>query len=343
MANLPLDHQQEIVEFLDKIYQTVNIEDTIKYLGNYPIFNLLIERNYTGFEEVIWFQENIPRITAEMENIPRKKNLYIKGLFQSIKSKCEVKRLGDIVEIKFGTRITKSNNEVDKNTDNAYPVYGGGDITFYTDNFNRDGETLILSRFGVSPKCVRIITGKIFLNDSGMSLHIKNNECLDKYFKYFIFYNQSNIFNNYASGNAQKNMETSKLLDNFTIPIPPLKIQQEIIHKIEQLNDVSSHYKQYAKTLQIELDNIMETIKNMTNLNKLYKDNTVIIKANRFSIDSDESVDELTDNMMEIIKKKSLATIEKDNSINELTDKLNDIINNKSTKTKNNNKTVIEI
>jgi len=110
----------------------------------------------------------------------------------------------------------------------------------------------------------------------------------------------------------------------FTIPIPPLNIQQEIINKIEQLNEISSHYKQYANTLQIELDNIMETIKNMTNLNKL-KDNTISIKANRFLINSDESVDNLTDNMMEIIKKKSK------NSIDELIDKLNDIINYKST------------
>ena len=58
----------------------------------------------------------------------------------------------------------------------------------------------------------------------------------------------------------------------------------------------------------------METIKNMTNLNKL-KDNTsdtISMKSNRFSIDSDNSIDDLTDNMMEIIKKKLLAT--KDNN-----------------------------
>ena len=134
-------------------------------------------------------------------------------------------------------------------------------------------------------------------------------------------------------------------------------MQQEIIHKIEQLNEISSHYKQYAKTLQIELDNIMETIKNMTNLNKLYKDNTVSVKSNRFSIDSDISVDNLTDNMIEIIKKKSLFRLtlprgqrrqEKDNSIDELTDKLNDVINNdnyyRSSKVNHlDDKTVIEI
>ena len=54
-------------------------------------------------------------------------------------------------------------------------------------------------------------------------------------------------------------------IQNLEIPIPPLNIQEQIIHKIAQLNDQSSHYNVYAQILQKEIDMISDTIKNMTN------------------------------------------------------------------------------
>ena len=44
------------------------------------------------------------------------------------------------------------------------------------DKFNREGKNLIISRFGVSEKCVRIIDDKFWLNDSGMTIHTKNDK-----------------------------------------------------------------------------------------------------------------------------------------------------------------------
>ncbi len=41
--------------------------------------------------------------------------------------------------------------------------------------YNREGLNIIISRFGVSENCVRIINDKIWLNDSGMTLHVNNN------------------------------------------------------------------------------------------------------------------------------------------------------------------------
>ncbi|MEM3858282.1 MAG: N-6 DNA methylase, partial [Candidatus Micrarchaeaceae archaeon] len=75
-------------------------------------------------------------------------------------------KIQDVCKILFGHRVTKKDTK-----NHIYPLYGGGDISYYTDNYNRDGKTLIISRFGVSKKCVRIVEGKIWLNDSGLSLH----------------------------------------------------------------------------------------------------------------------------------------------------------------------------
>lgn len=299
IPNLSLAHQEEIVNFLDEIYQTAKIEDTIKHLKDKPIFNLLIAKNYDGFRDIIFFQENIPKLIFELENIPRKKNLQIQSIFQSYKPQCEIKKLGDIVEIQFGTRITKGKNEVNKTDPKAHPVYGGGDISFYTNEYNRNGETIIISRFGVSPKCVRVVNGKFFLNDSGMSINILNNKETSKnYIKYYLLYFQQNIFNNYASGNAQKNMETEKLKREFKIPVPPLEVQEEIIKRIEALEQESSHYNQYAKMLETELNNIMEIINNMTisdnqdNTNESINDNLDDSISESISESINDNVDE---------------------------------------------------
>ena len=64
------------------------------------------------------------------------------------------------------TRIVKKNS-----VGTQYPVYGGGDETFRTDQYNREDQ-LIISRFGMSEKCVRFVNGKFYLNDSGMSLNL---------------------------------------------------------------------------------------------------------------------------------------------------------------------------
>ena len=38
-------------------------------------------------------------------------------------------------------------------------------------------------------------------------------------------------------------------IQNLKIPIPPLNIQEQIIHKIAQLNEQFSHYNVYAQIL----------------------------------------------------------------------------------------------
>ena len=146
-------------------------------------------------------------------------------------------KLGDVININFGTRITKSKDGINENTESSiYPVYGGGGITFYTDKKNRSGETIVISRFGVSPKCVRIIKGDIFLNDSGMSIDIKHEEKYNiKFVKYILFFNQQQIYDKYAQGTGQKNMMTGKLLEEFYIPQLSTIHQEEIVTLLDRI------------------------------------------------------------------------------------------------------------
>jgi type I restriction-modification system DNA methylase subunit len=254
IPNLTPQHQQEIVEFLDEIYKTNSINDTVKYMKDYPIFNLLIDKNYSGFKQVIWFQENIPRLMAEMENIPKKKNYYIQAMFNTVMAKGgEMKRLGDIVELKCGKSISKANL-----IEEGFPYFGANGIIGYTDTYLFDGNYILIARNGTIG-AVHIYDGKFYPSDHTFTL--KPNECNINYL--YLYLKNVVIWKDLAVHNGMPGI-TRPILENIQIPIPPLEIQQEIINKIKALDDHTSHYSTYAKTLEQELSNIMETIQNMT-------------------------------------------------------------------------------
>ena len=123
--------------------------------------------------------------------------------------------LDDTCDIILGTRITKK-----ENIEGDMPVYGGGDITFYTNKSNRNENTLIISRYALSKTCVRLIPNKFFLNDSGLSITSKNKE-LQKYINYYLLSdnNQEYIYKNCTSGSIQKNLNMS-IFHKLKIPIP---------------------------------------------------------------------------------------------------------------------------
>ena len=159
------------------------------------------------------------------------RNSFEKNLSLVAKKKIEVAgkypmvKLGDAVIIEYGERIVRKNA-----VGNKYPVYGGGGETFRTANFNRESR-YIISRFGMSPSCVRFVEGKFFLNDSGMTLASSSEKLLQKYLDNFIWSVQDKIYT-FGRGSAQKNIDMVAF-KNFVIPLPPKEIQEKIVAEIE--------------------------------------------------------------------------------------------------------------
>lgn len=145
---------------------------------------------------------------------------------------CQWKNLEDIARIEYGTRITKSENSEIKTDTFKFPVYGGGDITFYTNVSNRpkqnENMTIIISRFAMSEKCVRIKNEKIFLNDSALSLHPININ--HSYLGYMLKFLQKKIYS-FASGQGQKNIQIFNF-QKMRIPVPTNIEDQERIVKL---------------------------------------------------------------------------------------------------------------
>ena len=53
-----------------------------------------------------------------------------------------------------------------------YPVYGGGNVSYYLNKFNRENE-IVIAKDGVSIDCVRYIRNKFFSKSSRMDIKSK--------------------------------------------------------------------------------------------------------------------------------------------------------------------------
>ena len=166
--------------------------------------------------------------------------------------------MGEVCEIEFGTRITKNKDEVKEDVIEKYPVYGGGDITFYTSKYNRENDILIISRFGVSPNCVRCVEGKLWLNDSGMS--IKKYKNINKNYLNNYLLNYQDIIFTYSSGGGQKNMETNKLLRELIIPVPSPEDQGKVVKMIEEIEKKESDYNKSIESIKKLVETIYTNI-----------------------------------------------------------------------------------
>ena len=170
------------------------------------------------------------------------------------KSKCEWRKLGEVAEINYGTRITQK-----ENTSGEYPVYGGGDITFYTNTFNRDGKTCKISRFAASVhNFVMLINDKYYLNDSGFTIKSMAQTLNDDYLAYYVYtsyINNSQIYDRLYRGGGQQNISIDSLL-RMEIPVPSLEIQNETVAELDELGADKDALTRYYKNL----DNHMKLV-----------------------------------------------------------------------------------
>jgi type I restriction enzyme S subunit len=115
-------------------------------------------------------------------------------------------RLDEVCNIEYGTRVTRK-----RDGGSGYPVYGGGGATFEMDTFNRE-DRLVIARFGMSEQCTRVVDGKFFLNDSGITLSPKKGAMVQRFLDYQILRLNNQIYA-LGKGTAQKNLDAGGFRD----------------------------------------------------------------------------------------------------------------------------------
>ena len=248
-------------------------DNTVEKTSNVHFYNLIVERYETdkfariGHKYALIENKNdIFGLTDELASTATLAELLANDCSLNGKeySKKELKisdkyiknTFEELCIVNYGDRIVKAESEI-----GIYPVYGGGNITFYVNKFNRNGQTLIMSRYAISNECVRLLNIDFYLNDSGMSIKCKNIN-LQKFINYYLLssYIQNTIFKSCISYSVQKNINM-KLLNKLIIPIPKDEKYMELI-----LKNISEHYDAYIlyQQKEKELDTqIQEEIKNI--------------------------------------------------------------------------------
>jgi type I restriction enzyme S subunit len=166
--------------------------------------------------------------------------------------------IGESCNINYGTRVVRK-----RDGGSIYDVYGGGGATFKMDTYNRE-DCLVVSRFAMSPKCTRFVSGKFFLNDSGLTLSPKKDTGLSQAFMNTILLaNNDNIYK-YGRGSAQRNLK----VDEFcTMPIsyPKSLTEQERIVALldDQFAKIDALKANAASQLQAAKDLFQSALKEM--------------------------------------------------------------------------------
>ncbi len=144
-----------------------------------------------------------------------------------------VKALKDILSVQQGVYIKK-----EMKIDGMYPVYGGGEISYYINQYNRENE-MIIAKDAVSKECIRFVKDKFFLNHHGWTVCIHETEILTvlKKFVYYYLVNNQNIVFDLAKGTAQLGINQTNFL-SLKIPIPSIEDQSKVIEICERNDDL---------------------------------------------------------------------------------------------------------
>lgn len=160
----------------------------------------------------------------------------------------EKKRLGDVCQINFGKRIVAKDTQP-----GPYYVYGGGGATFTTMDYNREN-CMIVSRFAMSPECVRFVRGRFFLNDSGLSVDSSTDLLTQEFIDKYLWASQPQIYN-LGRGAAQKNLNT-KSFSELLIPIPTVNTQLKIVFELDKLIELIELKRNQVK----DLDTLVQSL-----------------------------------------------------------------------------------
>ena len=263
-GNVALEEEDKRV--LSNIFNLDNINTPLydpHNKSNPEKINHLIDQNFNGKN---------PEIPLELEPYVIKSSLvhlidfirpdFNKGIATSPKRVIEVetiwerKKIGDIesLVIKKGSSITKKDVE----NGNIPVVAGGMSLAYYHNKSNRDKNSITISASGANAGFVNFWKEPIFASDC-TTINSTNDD-----FIYYVFNIlkciQGDIFS-LARGAAQPHVYPDDIKE-IKIPLPPPKIQKQIVKECEAIDKEAEQADKTIKKEQGKVDEIYSEIYN---------------------------------------------------------------------------------
>jgi restriction endonuclease S subunit len=233
------------IEILQKGFMGVGLQHISKeYINNIkiPIPSLEKQQTIVAYLDYIYEKANKTSLT-KIEELKQLNEFCLNN--QKIFGENTMKTLGEVCKVNQGTYIKS-----DMKIQGDYPVYGGGNVSFYINQYNREDD-IIVAKDGVSADCVRYEKKKFFLNHHGWTLICKE-QVIKKYMFYYLQSIQPELLS-IAKGTAQLGINQENFY-KLKIPVPSLEKQKEIVaycdyncNLIKQLENEIENNKELAE------------------------------------------------------------------------------------------------
>lgn len=135
-----------------------------------------------------------------------------------------VKKLGEIIELRYGKGIAKE----DRKIDGAYIIYGANGILGRTDKYLVEGKAIIVGRKGSAGEVTRVL-GKFWPSD--VTYYVFGNKEIDIDFLFYLFKNID--LKRFAKG-IKPGINRNDIY-NLEIPVPSIEEQRKIVKKLEKI------------------------------------------------------------------------------------------------------------
>lgn len=160
----------------------------------------------------------------------------------------EYKKIADIAEVGTG-----NSNRQDAVEDGVYPFYVRSKEVFRINKFEYDEEAIIIPGEGRIGEIFHYVNGKYALHQRAYRIHIVDNRMMTKFLYYYMF----NSFKDFIMLKAVNAIVTSirkPMIEQFSVPIPPIEVQNEIIRILDKFSaleaeleaELEERKKQYA-------------------------------------------------------------------------------------------------
>ncbi|WP_240461665.1 restriction endonuclease subunit S [Helicobacter pylori] len=226
----PLEIQQEIVKILDaftELNTELNTELKARKKQYQYYQNMLLDFNDINQNR----KDAKEKLTCK--TYPKR----LKTLLQTLAPKgVGFRKLGEVCESTNKKTLKISEvSEVKRN--GMYPVINSGrDLYGYYHDFNNDGENITIASRGEYAGFINYFNEKFFAGGLCYPYKVKDtNELLTKFLYFYLKTNEIQIMENLVFRGSIPALNKADI-ENLTIPIPPLEIQQEIVKILDQFS-----------------------------------------------------------------------------------------------------------
>ena len=144
--------------------------------------------------------------------------------------------LKEICMVSIGEFVHKNKQREDA----KYPVFNGGiSNTGFYDEYNNEGNKILISARGANAGFINKIESRYWAGNSCYSIEVKDKSSINwLYVYYYLKNNEKSLLGQQQTGSIPA--ISKKQIESFKIPVPPLEVQCEIVHVLDDFTLLSA-------------------------------------------------------------------------------------------------------